>query len=88
MSCPVCGKANPANAHYCMYCGAPLEDRTSSDFTASEKKGPKPTFQAFWISLGLSLLVSFILILVFHLPIFVMGLFLPFIWQLRPQRRI
>jgi hypothetical protein len=45
-------------------------------------------FSVFWISLLLSLGVTFIFVFVFHLPIFVFGLFLPLIWRLRPKRRV
>ncbi|MEX2366613.1 MAG: zinc ribbon domain-containing protein [Pseudohongiellaceae bacterium] len=74
--CTACGNSNPAGASFCMHCGRRLADRT--------KAGPGPwntgSTGIFLLTLGASLLLSFILIGVFKLPIFILGAFLPLFW--------
>lgn len=80
--CPVCGHPNPDDANFCSHCGYAFPVVAEP---VSETPRLKPGWRAFWLSLLLSLAVSLILMVVLDVPVFVFGLFLPLIWQLRPK---
>lgn len=89
--CPVCGYTNPYDANYCSHCGYAYPPRVEPNSEPPAglrvEEQPKPRYDIFMASLVLSLLLSFVLIYVFHLPVFIIGLFLPFFWQMRPWRK-
>ena len=82
--CPACRQANPDDARYCMRCGQALE-------AAAPRQRPGLRFdrrgsRLFLMTVAGSLLLSFILIFVFRLPIFILAGFLPFLWSYGRQR--
>ncbi len=78
--CKQCQQNFPDHANYCLHCGNPLE---LIDKEQSAQMSPNKIFgswKLFWFSLGGSLLLSWILVVVFHLPVFILGAFLPLLW--------
>lgn len=67
--CPTCRQPNPEEARYCMQCGRSVEFR----------------LDIFALSLIGSLALTLILTLVFGLPVFILGAFLPFFWLRRKK---
>ena len=76
--CQQCQQTYPDHANYCITCGSAL-------VTAPEKHGNNPAengkgWNIFWLSLVGSLVLTWLLVAVFHLPIFIIGAFLPLLW--------
>jgi len=74
MACQYCSGEIPANARFCPQCGAnlappPLYGKPQSSLTA------------LGLSLLISLAVTILLSMVFHIPIFILGAFLPLFWR-------
>jgi hypothetical protein len=80
MRCPNCSVQSPENARFCPQCGMLLEQPPA---LSSPAPGPMAGWTTLLMTLGLSLLVSFILTAVFNLPIFFLGTVLPFFWLRR-----
>ena len=76
--CSSCTTANPDAAHYCMRCGQALPD--AADAPAQPRRSG---WSVLAMSVAGSLLVSFILIYVFRLPVFLLFGFLPLLWWRR-----
>lgn len=80
ITCSRCMAQNPAGARFCMACGQPLP--LDADFQ-TETRQPAAGFGLFGLSLLGSLLISFVLMFVFKLPVlFLFGL-LPLLWWKR-----
>jgi len=79
--CSNCAAINPANARFCMQCGQPLQEIEQLP-PAELKSGGLSMFA---LSLLGSLLISLILVFVFHLPIFFLAGFLPLFWLRRKK---
>jgi len=82
-TCKQCGHANPWQAKYCMYCGTKLADETFGE-PVNNHQG-RANCNLFWLTLGGSLLLTWIMVVVFHLPIFFLGALLPLIWFSRKK---
>ena len=74
-ACERCKAANPDTAHYCMQCGQPLVFTVIDDEPAS-----RAGFGTLALSLLASLALSFVLMFVFRLPVFLVFGFLPLLW--------
>lgn len=81
--CPACHQINPDQARYCMQCGTPLPPPKHPTHT-NEK--PVPRFDVLALTLMGSILLTLALSWLFHLPIFILGAFLPFFWRRRKPR--
>ncbi len=77
--CPACRQANPEEARYCMQCATPLEQ------TPKGTGELRPRMNIFAFSLIGSLVLTLILSMVFGLPVFILGAFLPFFWLRRKR---
>lgn len=79
--CQQCGETLIAGSRFCHHCGKEIQ------VMAEEEKLPQPATQAqprlgvFLLTLAGSVGLTLILTLVFHMPIFILGAFLPFFWQ-------
>lgn len=88
MFCPACNQKNLPGWAFCPHCGEklPPPQRQSSSNShenhevAGELAWQRPVMAAL-ISLSLSILITWVLNSVFHLPILLGGLFLPFIFR-------
>lgn len=81
-SCTRCAARNPDDARFCMQCGLALP--WGNTYDADEK--PRTTiggFSMFGLSVAASLLLSFVLMFVLKLPIFLLFGFLPLLWWRR-----
>ena len=85
MLCPACRQANPDTARYCMSCGQRLEGRPPGERRPGLRFDWRGS-RLFLLTLTGSLLLSFVLIVVFRLPIFILAGFLPFLWTYKRQR--
>lgn len=79
--CERCRQEYPEHARYCMNCGdslvaAPAAQESRYRTTAGGR-------QVFWLTLGGSLVLSWLLIAVLLLPVFIIGAFLPLLWYSR-----
>lgn len=77
--CDFCHRRNPEEARYCMECGRRLPEPPAAEkprWKFNLGGGGRP----FLLTLGGSLLLSFVLIAVFKLPIFILAAFLPLLW--------
>jgi hypothetical protein len=79
--CEQCHKTCPDHARFCMICGNAL-------ISAPPERGAEEVrntrgWQVFWLTLGGSLVLSWLLVAVLHLPIFIIGAFLPLLWYSR-----
>ena len=77
MNCSRCSALLPVGANFCSACGAPV---AASPLQSPEGK-LRPRIDVFFLSLLGTLGLTAILTLVFHLPIFILGAFLPFFWR-------
>ena len=79
--CEQCGQTFPDHANYCMTCGKSLATvhEQPGRIDAENHRG----WKVFWLTLGGSLLLSWLLVAVLHLPVFIIGAFLPLIWYSR-----
>ena len=84
-TCQICSTPNPDPARYCMSCGSRLEEENDQPQSSGLRFSPGGS-QVFLLTLVGSLLLSFVLIAVFNLPIFVLGAFLPLLWTRRKSR--
>lgn len=75
--CASCGIDYPDDANYCVNCGRPPERLPPGRAPRAARAG----WKVFALTLGGSLLLSWMLIAVFHLPIFILGAFLPLFWS-------
>jgi hypothetical protein len=84
MFCQSCGETLVEGSRFCHQCGqkAPVTERFSEP-PPPEGLSAKPRLDWFLLTLLGSLGLTLILTLVFHLPIFILGAFLPFFWQVR-----
>lgn len=78
MFCPNCGASLPPGARYCPSCGEPVLQPEPEPLRQMKER---PRFDVFFLTLLGSLALTFILVFVFHLPIFIFGAFLPFFWR-------
>ena len=76
--CEQCRQAYPDSANYCMACGRLLVPADEEQPQPGGKSGGN--WNLFWLTLGGSLLLSWVLIAVFHLPVFILGAVLPLLW--------
>lgn len=83
MLCPNCSAEVPMNARFCPQCGFMLVVHEPSPEKSGFFSGE---WTPFFMSLALSLALSYILIMVFHLPIFLLGGVLPFFWLGRRRK--
>lgn len=79
-SCPRCATTNPDDARFCMHCGQALPLSVPERDAMPRARGG---FGVFSLSLAGSLLLSFVLIYVFKLPVFLLFGFLPLLWWRR-----
>lgn len=82
MICPRCAHRNPDDARFCMNCGEPL-GQPRGGVSEQAHRGTIGGFSAFGLSLAASLLLSFVLMYVLKLPIFLLFGFLPLLWWRR-----
>lgn len=75
--CESCRVTYACDAYYCMTCGKPLV-QAFEEPVERHRKGRG--WNLFWISLCVSLMLSWVLIAVFHLPVFILGAILPLFW--------
>lgn len=75
--CTRCGIDYQDTANYCVNCGSALSARSPARGREQRKAG----FDVFFLTLAGSLLLSWVLIAVFNLPIFILGAFLPLFWM-------
>lgn len=80
--CGNCGIDYPDDANYCVNCGRQLQRLPA----APRGKRVGGGWNIFLLTLFGSLLLSWVLITVFHLPVFILGAFLPLFW-LRGRKR-
>ena len=85
MFCPNCGALVQDRANYCPNCGMALATRPFQPESGRQKL--RPRLDILLLSIVLSLGLTFILTVVFDLPIFIFGAFLPFFWIGWKQRR-
>ena len=90
--CNRCQRTNPDEAKFCMSCGNRLTAQHSTDadvrkpgLDGNKSAGQDGNWQLFWITLIGSLLISWLLFAVFHLPIFILGAILPLFWFSRKK---
>jgi len=82
MVCPQCSAPVPKDARFCPQCGCLLVSfQHDTDSPGHASRG----WSRFFMSLGLSLGLTAMLTLVFHLPIFILGAFLPWFWISKKQ---
>lgn len=86
MACPFCSAAMPENAKFCPQCGQFVAKTTMPPNEDSAAGGFQSGFGTFALTLAGSLLLSAILMVVFHLPVLILGAVLPLFW-LRPRGR-
>lgn len=79
--CEQCQQSYPDDARYCMACGKILTLVEEQQGQPAGNKGGN--WQLFWLTLGGSLALSWLLIAVFHLPVFILGAILPLVWFTR-----
>ncbi|MES2624694.1 MAG: zinc ribbon domain-containing protein [Pseudomonadota bacterium] len=75
--CNACASANPPDANFCMKCGRPLQQEQEDIPPAKSRTGGLTTFA---LSIAGSVLLSFVLMFVFGLPVFILAGFLPLLW--------
>ena len=85
----ICSKCNlyyENEARYCTQCGARLQ---LADDLEESLKAQKSSFSGnynlFFLTLGGSLLLTWLLVVVFHLPVFIIGTVLPLLWFSRKK---
>jgi len=78
-ACANCGTLNPDAARFCMRCGQALPEHLQP----TDEKPRAGGLGTFGLSIAGSLLLSFVLIYVFKLPIFLLFGFLPLLWWRR-----
>ncbi len=64
-----------------MNCGSALVSAPSGQ-GGRERRNVRG-WQVFWLTLGGSLVLSWLLVAVLHLPVFIIGAFLPLLWYSR-----
>lgn len=79
--CEQCQQSWPEHARYCMNCGRALVSATSGH-DDRERRNARG-WQMFWLTLGGSLVLSWLLVALLHLPVFIIGAFLPLLWYSR-----
>lgn len=79
--CEQCQLDYPDQARYCMQCGRELAP--APEKRQSGERHAAGDWRVFWLTLGGSLALSWLLIAVFHLPVFIIGAFLPLLWYSR-----
>jgi hypothetical protein len=78
MHCPHCSANTPKDAQFCPQCGNRfVSSRPLVTPLAPSHQG----WSTLVFSLGLSIGLSLLLTLVFHLPIFILGAVLPLFWM-------
>lgn len=89
MFCPHCGQPLTEGGAFCPFCGRPVPAPQHPELAEPAGTETEQRFGGswFWITLLGSLGLTAILTLVFHLPIFILGAFLPFFWVRRPSPR-
>ena len=75
--CETCQATYADDANFCVTCGEALVKEVE---VPGRKNKKTEQWQLFWLTLGGSLLLSWTLIVVFHLPVFILGAVLPLIW--------
>lgn len=78
--CTQCQHGNPPDANYCMHCGYRLEDNAPDQDPLKQAAGTENGWSVFWLTLDGSLVLSWLLIAVLHLPVLIIGAFLPLLW--------
>lgn len=81
--CEWCSSQNPDGANYCMRCGHELAAVGQNH--GDDSGGPGANWPLFWLTLGGSLVLSWLLMVVFHLPVFILGAILPLVWFSRKK---
>jgi hypothetical protein len=85
MQCPYCSANTPHQANFCPTCGRPVSNQQFSGEPPTRQA--RPRLDIFLLSILGSIALTLILTTVFHLPIFFLGAFLPFIgFGLRGRR--
>ena len=75
--CETCQVNYPDSANYCANCGNMLIQVDQEESFSGNKTG---RWNLFWLTLIGSLAISFVLIAVFQLPVFILGAILPLFW--------
>ncbi len=83
--CLVCGSVNSKEANYCSHCGNELPQKAASQ--SSVEGQPRFQWGCFWLVLLGTLLFTAVSVWVLDAPVFLFGLFLPWIWSIRPKTR-
>jgi len=83
--CKQCQQNYPDHSNYCLYCGKPLELADKEQPAQMDMNKFAGSWKLFWFTLGGSLLLSWVLMAVFHLPVFILGVFLPLLWFCRKK---
>ena len=82
ITCSRCGNPNPGTARFCMNCGQALPRPAAAD-TNDTRRSTIGGFSVFGLSIAASLLLSFVLMFVLKLPVFLLFGFLPLLWWRR-----
>lgn len=75
--CLQCQQTFPDHANYCISCGRALSSAPEDPMKtgANDKR-----WVLFWLTLSGSLVLSWLLVAILHLPVFIIGAFLPLLW--------
>lgn len=84
MQCLHCSALAPKDAHFCPQCGHRL---VWPQHAFKSSAGSGRGWGTFFLTLLLSVGLSLVLTVAFHLPIFILGAALPLMWIGRPKLR-
>ena len=81
-NCATCQLNYPDAANYCSVCGKALvaAEPVPGNHRQTLPTAKKGNWKLFWLTLGGSLLLTWVMVVVFDLPVFILGAFLPLFW--------
>lgn len=80
MRCQNCSTSTPEDARFCPQCGVLL---VKPPQVSKIEGASSPAWWSLVGMLGVSLLISILLTVVFHMPIFILGAAFPLFWRSR-----
>ena len=78
--CQQCQQSNPSSALFGMHCGRRLQDVEPDPDHGRATSGSGSRWLTFWMTLAGSVILSWFLITVLHLPVLIIGAVLPLLW--------